>query len=121
MPQRLSLHLSLQLQVALVPSHSQGFPLLGAAFAACGVKPARTGLTVKSEVWKVSVPCGRFVGLMCFTLTTSGSQRAWLGAHQLQGLQHQQTPVQPVAWKAPDSDSRLNPGMLMELGTASSS
>lgn len=107
-------------QVALAPSHSQGFPWLGAAFADCGVKPARTGLTVRSEVWGVSVPCGRFVGLMCFTLATSGSQRAWLGALQLQGLQHQQAPMQPVAWKVPDSDSRLNPGMLMELGIAAS-
>lgn len=107
-------------QAALAPSHSQGFPLLGASFAACGMKPARTGLTIRSEVWEVSVPCGRFVGLTCFTLATSGSQRVWLGALQLHGLQHQQALMQPVDWKVPDNDSRLNLGMLMELGIAAS-
>lgn len=44
-------------------------------------EPAGMGLTVRSEVWKVSVPHGSFeCCCVSFSLVTAGLQRGWLGA-----------------------------------------
>lgn len=66
---------------AQIASPSRSFRLLRELLDPGAAEPAGMGLTVRSEVWKVSVPHGSFeCCCVSFSLVTAGLQRGWLGA-----------------------------------------
>lgn len=70
---------------AQIAGPSRSFRLLGGGAGGLldpgAAEPAGMGLTVRSEVWKVSVPHGSFeCCCVSFSLVTAGLQRGWLGA-----------------------------------------
>lgn len=108
---------------AQVPCTSRGFHLLGWGFCIMGLQSQQGWGCLRS------LGAGRFLshvaGLnaaVTFSPVTSRSQRGCLGALSLQGLQHQQSPVQLVesVWPRQLQAERLSPGVPTGLGAASS-